>query len=174
MSTRKSMKLPIIITFVFIGIIIYLFTNIKQSVIVCEKKTTHTADIQLQERMEANTDGKKITGLLINKKVLLPTNYNKMTQTLKGIENALEYNLGYLGEKVEYTTLQNGVIATINIKNNELVLLDNISFEDNAGDLRIQINPNTKSSDVIALKVGDTITEGELMTRMKNRGYSCQ
>ena len=52
-------------------------------------------------------------------------------------------------------------------------MLKNIEFNDN-GDLQIKIDSNTKSSDVIALKVGDNYTEGELMTRMKNNGYSCK
>ena len=174
MSTRKSMKLPIIITFIFIGIIVYLFTNIKQSVVVCEKKNLFTADIQLIETVQANTDGKRITKLEITKKVSLPINYNRMESTLTGIQNALEYNLEYLGNKVTYTKQDNGITANITVSNNELVLLDNMALEDNEGEIIIQINPNTKSSDVIALKVGDNYTDGEFMTLMKNRGYSCK
>ena len=49
MTTRKSMKLPVLITFIFICIIVYLFMNIKQTVVVCEKTTIFDSDIKLVE-----------------------------------------------------------------------------------------------------------------------------
>ena len=44
---------------------------------------------------------------------------------------------------------------------------------DNNGNIEVKINSNTKSNDVIALSIGDSYTEGELMTRLKNNGYLC-
>ena len=42
------------------------------------------------------------------------------------------------------------------------------------GGLQIKINPNTKSSEVVTLKIKDKYTEGEVMTKMKNSGYVCK
>ena len=39
--------------------------------------------------------------------------------------------------------------------------------------LSIKVNTNTKS-DVTKLSVGEEYSEGELLTYLKNRGYSCQ
>jgi len=50
---------------------------------------------------------------------------------------------------------------------------DNIEFL-NTNDLQIKINTNTKSNDVITFSIGDNYTEGELMARMRNNGYSCK
>ena len=60
------------------------------------------------------------------------------------------------------------------LNNNQLILLDNISFIDNDGNIEVKINSNTKSNDVVALAIGDSYTEGELMTKLKNNGYSCK
>ena len=53
MNTRNSMTLPIIITIIFIGIIVYLFMNIKQSKIVCEKKTNYDGGFSIKEVVES-------------------------------------------------------------------------------------------------------------------------
>ena len=55
----------------------------------------------------------------------------------------------------------------------ERIILNNIEFFDN-DELQMKINSNTKSSDVVTLKINDKYTEGELMTRLKNNGYSCR
>jgi len=174
MNTRKSMKLPVIITFLFICIIVYLFMNIKQTVVVCEKVTTYDADIKLSESVISNMDGKKITALSITKKVTLPEKYNHLEESLNGIKNSIDYTTEYLGDKASCVVTERSVISTIDVSNNELVLLDNISFIDNNGELGIDINTNTKSSEVIALQVGDAYTDGELMKYLKNHGYSCK
>ena len=137
MNTRKSMTLPIILTFLFICIIIYLFTSIKQTVVTCDKTTTFDSDIRLEETVVANMDGKKINSLHVVKKVSLPSNYPKMEESLTAIKNSFHYTVEYLGE------------------------------------IGIHINTNTKSSEVIALQVGDTYTNGEFMKALKNKGYSC-
>ena len=76
-------------------------------------------------------------------------------------------------QKVKYNVLDNKLIVTINVHNDELLLLDNIEFFVN-DDIQIHINSNTKSSDVITLKIGDNYSDGEFMKRMKNNGYSCK
>ena len=42
---------------------------------------------------------------------------------------------------------------------------------------KLELLDNTKpldEDDIIALAIGDSYTEGELMTRFKNNGYSCK
>ena len=174
MNTRKSMKLPIIITFLFICIIVYLFMNLEQTVVVCEKENIYDSDITLKETVTANLDGKKITSLSIVKNVTLPEKFNKQEQTLTGIKNSLEYTIEYLGDDASCFVTENHVIANIDVSNNELVLLDNISFVDNNGEVGVIIDTNTKSSNVVPLKVGDNYTDGEFMMYLKNKGYSCK
>ncbi len=173
MNTRKSMTLPIILTFLFICIIIYLFTSIKQTVVTCDKTTTFDSDIRLEETVVANMDGKKINSLHVVKKVSLPSNYPKMEESLTAIKNSFHYTVEYLGDKASCTLSNHSVVTDIEVSQDELVLLDNVSFEDNLGEIGIHINTNTKSSEVIALQVGDTYTNGEFMKALKNKGYSC-
>ena len=174
MNTRKSMKLPIIITFIFICIIVYLFMTIKQTVVVCEKTTTFDSDITLKETVTADLDGKKITSLSVMKKITLPDKYNRKEQNLVGIKNSLEYTVEYLEDHSSCVITGNNVVNNIEVSDNELVLLDNISFADNNGELIIHIDTNTKSSNVIALQVGDNYTSGEFMMYLKNKGYACK
>ena len=174
MTTRKSMKLPIVITFIFIIIIVYLFMNIKQTKVVCSKTKTFDSDIKLEENVTTTIDNKQISSLSVYKKITLPDKYNKKEQNLKGIKNALENSLDYLGKKVSYEVTDDSVIAYINVDKNELVLLDNIDIVDNDGEVGINIDVNVKSSDVVSLSVGDQYSDGELMKRLRNNGYACQ
>ena len=111
MNTRKSMKLPIVITFLFMFIIVYLFMNIKQTVVVCEKETTFDSDIRLVETVTANIDGKKITSLTVTKKVTVPEKYSKQEEALKGIKNSLDYTTEYLGSSATSVISDNHVIT---------------------------------------------------------------
>ena len=71
MSTRKSMTLPIVITFIIIIIMVYLFTTIKQSEIVCEKTKIFDSNVRLKEELVSVTDEMKINIALdlFNKKL---------------------------------------------------------------------------------------------------------
>lgn len=173
MATRKSMKLPVFITLLFICIIVYLFTNIKQTVVVCKKTKTFDSNITLKETLTSTIDGKKIRELTLTKKIMLPDRFSKKEESLVGIRNSLEYTLDYLGKNVSYEMIEGGLIVHIHVSNNELVLLDNLSFSDNNGNIGIEIDANTKSSNVIALSVGDNYTDGELKKKLKNYGYVC-
>ena len=174
MNTRKSLKLPIIITFIFICIIVYLFMNIKQTKIVCSKNQSFDSNIKLQEVVTATIDNKQISSLVVYKKITLPEEFSHKEQNIKGIKNSLEHSLDYLGKKVTFETTENSVIAYITVNKDELVLLDNINIIDNNGELGIDIDVNVKSSNVISLSVGDNYTDGELMKRLRNNGYSCK
>ncbi len=172
MSSRKSMTFPIIITFVFIVIIVYLFANLKQSQVTCEKTKSFDQDIRVKEELVAGTDGKKINSINLTKTIILPEKFSDQTH-FNSIKFALEKTLDYLGDSVKYSFNDNKIIVKINVNKNEIVLLDNIEFFVN-NDLQIKINSNTKSSDIVALSVGDNYTDGELMKHFKNRGYTCK
>ncbi len=173
MATRKSMTLPIIFTFIMIVVIVYLFSSIKQTQVTCEKVTVFDSDVRLTEEVVADMDGKKIEGLTVTKVIVLPDKYTGDQSILYEIHDNLNRTLEYLGDHVKYTIGEDRIIVRITVNKNELILLDNISFIEHNG-LKIKINSNTKSSDVIALSVGDSYTEGELMIRLKNDGYKCK
>ena len=159
MNSRKSRKLPIIITFIIIAVIVFLFARIKQTEVVCEKTYSFDSGISLKEKIVATLDGKEINKLDVTKTILLPEKYIKDENYIEDIKNNLERTLSYLGEKVSYSFLDDRIVIEISVNKNEVVLLKNISFDDK----KIIINSNTKSSDVVTLTVGDDYTDGEFM-----------
>lgn len=171
---KKKITMPTVITIIFICIIIYLFTNIKQSKVVCESVRNFDSGIKLEETVVSIIDGKNIRSLFVQKKIILPDDLAKKEENFNLIKNTLEYHFEYLKNNVTYSTNDNSITVNLNLNNNELILLDNIEMFNNNGELSISINPNTKSSDVVALKVGDSYTDGELMKRLRNNGYSCK
>ena len=170
MNSRKSRKLPIIITFIIIAVIVFLFARIKQTEVVCEKTYSFDSGISLKEKIVATLDGKEINKLDVTKTILLPEKYIKDENYIEDIKNNLERTLSYLGEKVSYSFLDDRIVVEISVNKNEVVLLKNISFDDK----KIVINSNTKSSDVVTLTVGDDYTDGEFMKALKGYGYSCK
>ena len=170
MNSRKSRKLPIIITFIIIAVIVFLFARIKQTEVVCEKTYSFDSGISLKEKIVATLDGKEINKLDVTKTILLPEKYIKDENYIEDIKNNLDRTLGYLGEKVSYSFLEDRIVVEISVNKNEVVLLKNISFDDK----KIIINSNTKSSDVVTLTVGDDYTDGEFMKTLKGYGYSCK
>lgn len=173
MATRKNMTLPIILTFIFLVIVVYLFATIKQSQVTCDKRKSFDSNISLSEHIVTTLDGKKITSLDVTKTIVLPEKYTSDDTHLNSIRFALDNTLSYLGKNVKYSIGEDRITVKIHIDKNQLVLLDNIEFVVN-DDIEIKINSNTKSSDVIVLKVGDNYTDGEFMKRLKNHGYSCK
>ena len=172
MATRKSMTLPVIITFIFIIIIVTLFATIKQTEVVCEQTKTFDGNVRVDEKITSVLDGKKITSMSIIKTIVLPEKYADEVH-LNSIKYALDNTLEYLGDDVKYTIGTDRIIVSIDVHKNEIVLLDNLDFVVN-DDLQIIVHSNTKSSDVIPLTVGDSYTDGEFMMHLKNKGYSCK
>lgn len=172
MGTRKSMFLPIVGSLIFLIVIIYLFTSLKQSEVNCSQMYSFDDGIKLNEEVYTQFDGKKIDEILVTKTIYLPERYRSDIQK-ENIKLSFTRTLDYLGDKVNYTFMDDSIIVKINIKKNELVLLSNIDFKIDNG-LKVNINSNTKSSDVILLKVGDIYTDGEFMKKMKKNGYICQ
>ena len=173
MATRKSMTLPILLTFILIGIVVYLFTTIKQTEVTCKKITTFPSTISIKEEVISRMDGKKITSLEITKTINLPEKYAKEESYQNQIKQALDRTLEYLGNKVKYTISPDRIIVKIEVHKDEIILLDNILFSED-DDFQIKINSNTKSSEVITLAIGDNYTDGEFMKRLKQNGYSCK
>ena len=172
MGTRKSMTLPIIITFILLAIMVYLFTTLKQTEVICSGVRTFDSDIRLQEDITTTLDGKKITSMTLVKTIVLPEKFADEVH-LNSIKYALDNTLEYLGKKVHYTISSDRIIVEMKVDKNEVLLLNNIDFVVN-NDLQIEIDSNTKSSNVITLKVGDNYSDGEFMKRLKNNGYHCK
>lgn len=172
MGTRKSMKFPIIIAFIFIVIIVSFFSFINQTEVSCVK-TSDFNEIHLSEEITSEIDGKHISHLIVTKTIFLSPKYANNEAYLEEIKEALNRTLEYLGNKVKYSFLEDRIIVRIDVRKNEIILLDNIRF-DASNNMAIQINSNTKSNEVIPLAIGDNYTDGEFMKFLKNSGYSCK
>ena len=174
MFTSKGKGLPIIITIMLIVIIIYLFATVEQPLVVCEKKVTDDLDITVSEVLETTLDGKEIKKMVLVKTIILPDKYLVDDNELDSIMFALEKSYKYLGEdKVLVTKGKRSVTVRVVVEDDETIILNNVEFFDNDG-LQMRINSNTRSSEVLTLRVEDDYTEGEFMTRLKNNGYSCK
>ncbi len=174
MFTSKGKGLPIIITIMLIVIIIYLFATVEQPLVVCEKKVTDDLDITVSEVLETTLDGKEIEKMVLVKTIILPDKYLVDDNELDSIMFALEKSYKYLGEdKVLVTKGKRSVTVKVVVEDDETIILNNLEFFDNDG-LQMRINSNTRSSEVLTLRVEDDYTEGEFMTRLKNNGYSCK
>ena len=173
MSNDTGRVFPIILTLIIIVIIVYLFATIKQPYVECSKSFTDDYGIVVRENIITTFGGNKINEMKVTKTIILPDKYSK-EKYINSIKFSLENSLDYLGKKnVKYEVFNNKIIVRLTVSNNETIILNNIEFIENDG-LQIKINSNTKSSDVIALKVGDNYTQGKLMTRLKNNGYVCK
>lgn len=170
----KNKTFPTIMTILIIIIIIYLFATIKQPDIKCNNSITDNLGISIKEEINSKLEGNKLQKIELKKEIILPENYLENDKYLDSIKFSLEKSYDYLGKgKVKVTKKNDRVVATIIIDKNETIILNNIEFL-KTNDLQIKINTNTKSSDVITFSIGDNYTEGELMARMRNNGYSCK
>lgn len=174
MNTNKNKVFPVFITVVIIAIMIYLFANIKQPYVVCNKTSTNDLGILVKEKVESQLGSNKIKMLEVTRTIILPKKYlEEDTNNIDSIQFALEQAYQYLGEgKVQFTKESDRLIVKISVSKDETIILNNLEFVDESG-LVLKVNSNTKSSDVVTLKINDKYTEGTLMTRMKNNGYLC-
>lgn len=168
----KNRILPIILTFLILIIIVYLFINIKQPLVECEKTTTTNALVSIKENLLTTFSGNKITKMELTKTITLPEKYQNET-TINYLKASLEKAYEYLNNKKKIIISDDKIIVKITVDKDETIILNNIDFIENA-DLQIKINSNTKSSDVVTLKINDKYTEGEFMTHLKNNGYVCK
>lgn len=174
MKRGKTPIFPVVLTVVMIVIIIYLFATVKQPLVVCEKRVVDDLGITINEQLDVTIDGNKIGKMELVKTIKLPDNYLEDDKYLNSLMFTLENSYDYLdSKKVNVTKMKNSVSVRVEIDKDETIILNNIEFVDN-GELQMRINSNTKSSEVVTLKIKDNYTEGELMTRMRNNGYSCR
>ena len=174
MFSNKGKGLPIIITVFMIVVIIYLFATLEQPLVVCEKRSTNDLDIVVSEVLETTLDSNEIRKMVLVKTIILPEEYLVDNTELDSIMFALEKSYQYLGDdKFTITKSEDRIIVRVEVEDDETLILNNIEFFDNDG-LQMRINSNTKSSDVLTLKIDDDYTEGEFMTRLKNNGYHCK
>lgn len=175
MTTQKNKIFPIIITALIIFIIVYLFANVKQPFVTCEKTTNTSLNIKIKEDLQVKLDGRKITEMKLIKTIILPQEYlSEEDNYLETIKFAIKKSYSYLeSKKVTYKIEDDRLTIIVTVSDNETVILNNIDFINNDS-LQIKINSNTKSSEVVTLKVKDNYTEGELMTHLKNNGYDCK
>lgn len=174
MKRGKTPIFPVVLTVVMIVIIIYLFATVKQPLVVCEKRVVDDLGITISEQLDVTIDGNKIGKMELVKTIKLPDNYLEDDKYLNSLMFILENSYDYLdSKKVNVTKMKNSVSVRVEIDKDETIILNNIEFVDN-GELQMRINSNTKSSEVVTLKIKDNYTEGELMTRMRNNGYSCR
>ena len=110
----------------------------------------------------------------LTKTIVLPDKYLKDDKNLNYVKENLERSYEYLGKnKVSYETLRDRIITNIDVSDNETLILNNIELYDNNG-LKIKINPNTISSEVVTLRIDDKYSEGEFVSRMVSNGYVCK
>lgn len=174
MKRGKTPIFPVVLTVVMIVIIIYLFATVKQPLVVCEKRVVDDLGITISEQLDVTIDGNKIGKMELVKTIKLPDKYLEDDKYLNSLMFILENSYDYLdSKKVNVTKMKNSVSVRVEIDKDETIILNNIEFVDN-GELQMRINSNTKSSEVVTLKIKDNYTEGELMTRMRNNGYSCR
>ena len=172
MSTRGSRLFPIILGFLILGIIIYLFMTVEQKSVTCSN-SYKSSDVTISERVTATIDGNKVTHMSVTKTIILPEG-KANEENINSVKSTLESSLSYLGhDSFTITTGINKVSVDIDLDDGKTIILNNISFLDSK-DLVMKVNPNTKSSEVITLTVGDNYTEGEFMTHLKNNGYTCK
>ena len=163
---------PVIIGIILICILFYLIANVKQDVIKCSKSDTDSLGITINEEITTTLSSREIDSLLITKTIILPPKYRNKAN-FEAIEFSLKKAFDYLGNSYKINIYDYRVVLTINLKKEKPVILDNISFADSNGGLSIIVKTNTKDSEIITLSVNDEYSEGELMTTLKNRGYSC-
>ena len=176
MTFRQGRVFPIIVTVLLISIIIYLFATIKQPYVECSKTETTEQGIQIAENLKVTLSSNNIENMDLTKTIILPENDTEEENSyLDSIKFAIKSSYEYLPKNaVKITQDSDRIVAHIMVdKNNETLILNNIEFT-NEDDLQIKINANTKAKDVVTLKIKDSYTEGELMTHMRNNGYSCK
>ncbi len=172
MSNRGSRLFPIILGIIILGIIVYLFMTVEQKSVTCSNTYTSN-NVTITEKVVAKIDGNKIAHMNVSKTIVLPDNMANEAN-VNSIKSTISDSLSYLGhDNYTITTGVNKVVVDIDLGNNKTIILNNITFVEGKN-LVMKINPNTKSSDVITLTVGDNYTEGEFMTHLKNNGYTCK
>ncbi len=169
----KNIFFPALITVIIIIIIIYLFINIEQPYYTCTKNT-NTKNVLVSDTIKIGLQNNKIKEINLNKIITVKEDYLSKND---GYPNAIlftaETAYEYLDKDI-YIINKNNNSVDINIEatDDEVLIINNLEFNDNNAE--IEINTNTKSNDVVVLKVGDTYIESDLVKYLKNNGYTCK
>ena len=174
MLANKSRAFSVIVTCIIIVLIIYLFASVQQPYVTCSKSITNDLGIRVVEELGTSIEGKKINKMRLTKIIVFPAKYIKDDKYINDLKYMLSKHYEYLGKnKVSYSVMDDRVIAEIEVSDTEEALvLNNIKFYENK-ELEIFVNSNTRSSDVVTLRIGDKYSEGQFMTKMKKSGYVC-
>lgn len=174
MKKLKNKFIPTLITVLILVVIIYLFASVKQPYIECSRKIKDNLGMIVDEELVVILDNNKIDKMTLTKRITLADKYLKDNDNIEQIKDQLIDSYNYLpNSNIKIATNTNYVLVSLEVSNNETLILNNITFSDDNG-LKMKINPNTKSSDVLTLKVKDKYTQGELTKHMKNNGYTCK
>lgn len=169
---KNKYIIPTILTVIAIVVMIFIFVNAKQPYVECSR-TTKNEYSQVKENIVVELDNNKISGMTLIKKIILNDKYLN-EDNLDMIENELKEAYQYIdSSKLSFSRGVNYVLVMIDVDDDETLILKNINVSYDNG-LNIYINPNTKSSEVITLKMDDKYSEGEFMTMMKQEGYVCK
>ena len=142
--------------------------SVKQPYIECSNEKVTDANSVVNENLKVSLEGNKISKIEVIKSMNLDKRY------INSISYSLENAYKYLGNKASIERESDKIIVKITVdKNNETILLNDIDFYNNDG-LQIDVESNTKSSDVVTLSINDKYSEGDLLIRMKNNGYRCK
>ena len=171
MDKKKNMFFPIVIAAIIIVILFYLIATTKQPYVECSRKQTDEFGITIRENLKASLDSNKISEMEITKTITFPDKYLE-NNNLEAFKFALEKSYAYLDDSVKITTGDNYLRVTIDAKKDETVILNNIEFYENYG-LQIRINPNTKSSDVVTLKINDKYIDKKLKICYIKKVHKC-
>jgi len=173
MNNKKiNVFMSLLIVIILIGIIIYLIANVKQPYVECNISHTDDLGIKIEEDVITTLSSRNISSLKVTKTITLPPKYDteaNRNSIIYSLNNAFEY----LGDDCSIKEDDNKIIVKIETDSKVPIILDNISFS-YTDSLALNINTNTKSSDVFTISVGDKYSEGELMVSLKNFGYSCK
>ena len=163
----------LIIVSIIIIVVIYLFINIKQENVECIKSTTDELNINIVETLDLSIRNNIIDKMELYKQIILPNNLNNQ-KNLDMIQEKLKYYNEYLGENnIKFRTKDNSITLVSSVKDKEILLLDNIDFE-NKGELIMNINPNTTDDSIIRINNKDKYDSSEFMIYMKDKGYKCR
>ena len=170
---KKSLFWPVMIGVVIIAIIIYLVANLKQPYVTCSIKNTNDV-ATIEEKILVSFNSDTIRDIKYDKTVYLSDTYRESINT-KSIKDSFDKAYNYLGDSYSLRVDNDVIYVNINLDKKVPVILNNIEIYYNEGDgIITKIETNTKASGATTLSVGDKYSEGQFMTKLKNKGYNCK
>ena len=173
MKNRKSLFWPVMIGIVIIAIIIYLVASLEQPYVTCSIKHNNDGAI-IEEKITTTFNSGVISSINYNKTITLTGKYQNVGFS-KSLKSSFDKAYNYLGDAYSIKIDNNVVSVDIKLDKKVPIILDNIEVYYNEGEGMVtKIQTNTKAPGVTTLSVGDKYSEGQFMTKLKNKGYSCK